>query len=126
MKKALSFLVGVVFLLTAMAFAADKPASTIKDQPVKTNIVKAAKMHATGKVIEISNEFIKIERTLKGDVESMEFTLDKPVADIGVNDSVKIEYVEKDGKLVASKVTKVILKKKEVKPIEIKPVPGKK
>lgn len=126
MKKALSYIVGLVFLLSVVAFAADKPASTIKAQPVKTNIVKAAKMHATGKVIEIYYESIKIERTLKGDVESMEFTLEKPVADIGENDSVKIEYVEKDGKLVASKVTKVILKKKEVKPIETKPVPGKK
>jgi hypothetical protein len=126
MKKALSYIVGLVFLLSVMAFAADKPASTIKAQSVKTNIVKAAKMHATGKVIEIYYESIKIERTLKGDMESMEFTLDKPVTDIGVNDSVKIEYVEKDGILVASKVTKVILKKKEVKPIETKTVPGKK
>ena len=126
MKKALSYIFGLVFLLSVMAFAADKKTSAIKSEPLKANIVKVAKMHATGKVIEISNESIKIERTVKGDVEFMEFAIDKTVADVGVNDSVKIEYMEKDGKLIASRVTKVILKKKEVKPIETKTVPGKK
>jgi hypothetical protein len=116
MKKILYCIIGTVFLLSATAFAVEKATPT----------VKAAKMHATGKVIEISNEAIKIERTLKGDMESMEFSLDMPVADVGVNDSVKIEYMEKDGKLVASRVVKVIVKKKDFKPIEVKPAPGKK
>jgi hypothetical protein len=35
-----------------------------------------------------------------------------------VNDFVKIDYIEKDGKLIASKVTKVALKKKEIKPVD--------
>ncbi|MCX5848056.1 MAG: hypothetical protein NTW65_01210 [Deltaproteobacteria bacterium] len=126
MKKALLHVICLVFLLSALAFAADKPSPTVKADPVKTNIVKAAKMHATGKVIEIYDESIKIERTVKGDVETMEFALDKPAANIGVNDSVKIEYMEKDGKLVTSRVAKVILKKKEIKPVEAKPVPAKK
>lgn len=116
MRKVLSCIMGMVFLLSATAFAVDRPTST----------VKAAKMHATGKVIEIYYETIKIERTVKGDVESMEFALDKPIADIGVNDSVKIEYVEKDGKLVASRVVRINLKKKEIKPTDTKPLPGKK
>jgi len=116
MRTILSCVIGMVFLLSATAFAVDK----------QTSAVKAAKMHATGKVIEISNESIKIERTLKGDIEYMEFSLDRPAADIGINDSVKIDYLEKDGKLVASRVVKVVLKKKEIKPIEVKPVQGKK
>lgn len=116
MKKALFCIICMFFILSATAFAVDK----------QTYTVKTTRMHATGKVIEISNDTIKIERTIKGDVESMEFTLDKPVANIGVNDSVKIEYVEKDGKLVASKVAKVILKNMEVKPIDVKSVPVKK
>lgn len=116
MRKALSCIMCMFFIVTATAFAIDK----------QTSPVKAAKMHATGKVIEISNESIKIERTVKGDVESMEFTLDKSTVGIGINDSVKIEYVEKDGKLVASKVVKVTLKNKEVNPIEVQPVPVKK
>jgi len=126
MKKALWYIVGTVFLLSTLAFAADKAVSPAKAYPVKTNIVKAAKMHATGKVIEISDESIKIERTVKGDVETMEFALEKPVKNIIVSDSVKIDYLEKDGKLTASRVAKVTFKKKEIKPAEVKPVSGKK
>jgi hypothetical protein len=82
-------------------------------------------MHATGKVIEISDASIKIERTVKGAVETMEFALEKPVKNVIVNDSVKIAYIENDGKLIASRVAKVILKKKEIKPAEAKSASGK-
>jgi hypothetical protein len=118
MKKTIWYVVGAIFLLSTLAFASDKAASPVKVDPVKTNIVKAAKMHATGKVTEISDEFVKIERTVKGDVETMGFALDKHAANIGVNDIVKIDYMEKDGKLIASRVAKVTLKKKEIKPAE--------
>jgi len=121
MKKALWYIVGTFFLLSTLAFAADKAASPDKAGPVKTNIVKAAKMHATGKVIEISEASIKIERTVKGDVGTMEFALEKPVKNIIINDSVKIDYMEKDGKLTASRVAKVTFKKKEIKPAEVTP-----
>ena len=126
MKKALWYVVGTVFLLSTLAFAADMATSPDKVGPVKTNIVKAAKMHATGKVIEISDSSIKIERTVKGDLETMEFALDKPVKNIIVNDSVKIAYTENDGKLIASRVAKVTFKKKEIKPAEVKPDSDKK
>ena len=126
MKKALWYIVGAVLLLSTLAFAADRAASPVKVDPVKTNIVKAAKMHATGKVTEISDESIKIERIVKGDAETMEFALEKPVKNIIVSDSVKIDYMEKDGKLIASRVAKVSFKKKEIKPAEIKPASGKK
>ncbi len=126
MKKTLWYIVGAFFLLSTLAFATDKAASPSNAEPIKTNIVKAAKMHATGKVIEISDESIKIERTVKGDVEVMEFALDKPVKNIIVNDSVKIAYTENDGKLMASRVAKITFKKKEIKPVEAKSVSGKK
>jgi hypothetical protein len=126
MKKALWYVVGTVFLLSTLAFAVDKAASPDKAGTVKTNIVKVAKMHATGKVIEISDSSIKIERTVKGDVGTMEFALEKPVKNIIINDSVKIDYMEKDGKLTASRVAKVTFKKKEIKPAEVKSDSGKK
>jgi len=126
MKKALWYVAGSIFLLSTLAFAIDKPASPVKTAPVKTNIVKAAKMHATGKVIEISNEAVKIERTVKGDVETMEFALEKPVSNVIVSDSIKIDYMEKDGKLIASRVVKVSLNKKIIKPVEAKSVSDKK
>ena len=68
-------------------------------------------MNATGKVIEISDSSIKIERTVKGNAETMEFILDKPAENIVVNDSVKIAYIEKDGQLLASQVAKAKPKK---------------
>ena len=126
MKKALLLIIGVIFLFSITAFAIDKAASTAKSNPAKANIVKAAKMHATGKVIEISGELIKIERKVKGDIEKMEFALEKPSTGIIVNDSVKIQYTEKDGKLTASKVSKVIFKKKEVNPAAAKSASEKK
>jgi len=126
MKKALWYVAGTIFLLSTLAFAADKATSTDTVGPIKTNIVKATKMHATGKVVEISDEYIKIERTVKGVVETMEFALEKPVQNMIVNDSVKIAYTEKDGKLIASRVAKITFKKKETKPAEVKPDSDKK
>ena len=126
MKKALLYLVCTFFLLSTVAFAADKAASPVKADSVKKELVKATRMQAKGKVIEISDESIKIERTVKGDVETMEFALDKPVENISVNDSVRITYIEKDDKLAASRVAKVNFKKKEIKPAEAKSVSGKK
>lgn len=126
MNKSLLNIVAVLFLLSSFAYAIDKPASSVKANAVKTNIVKAAKMHATGKVIEISGELIKIERALKGDIETMEFALEKTATDISISDMVKIDYVEKDGRLIASKISKVTLKNKGIKPADMRPVPGKK
>jgi hypothetical protein len=114
MKRALVYMVSVAFLLSALAFAADKPATdTTKVDPAKTNVVKPTKMYAKGKVIEISDSSIKIERTVKGNAETMEFVLDKPAENITVNDSVKIAYIEKDGQLLASRVVKATPKKKK-------------
>ena len=117
MKKALWYMVGGVFLLAALVFAADKSISeTIKADAVKTNTVKAAKMHATGKVIDISDESIRIERTVRGNVENIQFALENPIENITVNDTVKIAYINQGGKLVATRVSKVNSKKKEVNP----------
>jgi hypothetical protein len=115
-KRALVYIVSVAFLLSALAFAADKPATdATKVDSAKTNVVKSAKMNATGKVIEISDSSIKIERTVKGNAETMEFVLEKPAENIAVNDSVKIAYIEQDGQLLVSRVVKSTPKKMEKK-----------
>jgi hypothetical protein len=115
-KRTWVYIVGVAFLLSALAFAADKPATdAAKADPAKTIVVKSAKMNATGKVIEITDSSIKIERTVKGNAENMEFVLEKPAENIAVNDSVKIAYIEKDGQLLASRVVKATPKKMEKK-----------
>ena len=125
MKRALVYSVGAAVLLTAIAFAADKPASdAAKAESAKNNTVKIAKMNATGKVIEISEKAISIERTVKDKVETMTFVLDKPMENITVNDAVKISYIEKDGSLVASRVAKATPRKQEKKD-NVKPATDK-
>ncbi|PKN18464.1 MAG: hypothetical protein CVU71_13300 [Deltaproteobacteria bacterium HGW-Deltaproteobacteria-6] len=108
MKKTLVCMAGVICLLAAFALAADKPATVSNQGAVlKTTNVKTAKMNARGKVVEISDKAIKIERGIKGNLEIMELALENPVQDIAVNDSVKIVYSVKDGKLTASRVAKL-------------------
>jgi hypothetical protein len=112
MKKVLIYAIGAAFLLQAAAFAADKLVSgTSKADAAKVAPVRVAKMNATGKIIEISEKAIKIERTVNDKVETMAFVLDKPVENILVNDKVKIAYIEKDGSLLASRVAKIAPKK---------------
>ncbi len=114
MKKTLVYIISAAFLLSALAFAADKPTTaTNKVDHTKTNVVKSAKMNATGKVIEISDSSMKIERTVKGNAETMEFVLNKATEKIAVDDFVKIAYIEQDGQLLASRVVKASPKKKK-------------
>ena len=97
----------ILCLLAALAFAVDKPVEESSQGVVlKSTNVKAPKMNARGKVVEISDTAIKIERRIKGNIEVMEFSLENPAQNITVNDSVKIDYSVKDGKLTASRVAK--------------------
>ncbi len=107
MKKTLVCITGLICILAAFSYAADKPATEAKQGAVlKAANVKTAKMNASGRVVEISSTAIKIERSIKGNAEIMQFAMENPVQDIVVNDSVKIDYSVKDGKLTASRVAK--------------------
>jgi hypothetical protein len=54
---------------------------------------------------------ISVERTVRGKTETMEFTLDKPVEKINAGDKVKVNYLKKDGKNLATRVTPVVVRK---------------
>lgn len=123
MKKIISCVIYLIFLFSVVAFAADKLDITIPAGTVKSNPVKTATMHATGKVIEFSGLAVKIERTLKGKAEVMEFILEKSPENIGLNDFVKVGYVEKEGKLTAVTVSKIRLKTSPVN-ADRKPTPA--
>lgn len=114
MKRTLVYIISAAFLFSALAFAAEKPSTAVtKVDHTKANVVKSAKMNAMGKVVEISDSSMKIERTVKGNAETMEFVLDKATEKIAVDDFVKIAYIEKDGQLLASRVVKAAPKKKK-------------
>jgi hypothetical protein len=106
MKKVMVLLLAAVFLFAGAALAADQPKSAAKAAPAKT-----AKMTATGKIVELSDTALKLERSAKGKTETMDFGLEKPVgADLKVGDKVTVQYVSKDGKNVATKVNKAAKK----------------
>jgi hypothetical protein len=105
MKRLMVLLLAVAFLFAGTAFAAEKAKGT----------AKTAKMTATGKIVDLSDTMLKVERSVKGKTETMEFGLDKPLAGMKVGDKVTVHYVVKDGKNVATKVTKSEAAKKTEK-----------
>ena len=106
MKRVLVLLVAAIFLFAGAALAANQTKGG-KAAPAKTT-----SMTASGKVVDISATALKIERSAKGKTETMEFGLDKPAsADIKAGDKVTVHYVKKDGKNVATKISKAAAKK---------------
>ena len=124
MKRLMVIVVGLVFLFTSAAIAADMPAAAAKAAaPAKAAAAapaaeqaapapaKVAKMKASGVVTEVTDAMLKIDVKVKGKVEAKEFALEKP-AKVKAGDKVTVSYVEKDGKMVAMKVVKAVAKKK--------------
>lgn len=89
--------------------------TAVKSVPIKPAPQKAppreTRMRATGRVIEISAVALKIERNVKGTVETMEFILAKPQDKINVGDEVGVSYITKDGQHIAKRIVKVTKKK---------------
>jgi len=120
-KRWLAILFFVVFICTAPSFAVDQPdpysgkSTTVKTVPIKPapkkTLPRETRMRATGKVIEISPETIKIERNVKGTVETMDFSLVKPLDKIKVGDEVAASYITKDNQNIAKRISKVTKKK---------------
>ena len=110
-----------MFFCFTLVFAAEIPRSAPPRPP------RIPEMNTAGTVLEISGTSLKIERTLKGKAEIMEFILEKPFPDVAAGDSVKVSYLEKDGRNVLIRVApaqKTAVKKaiKKELPKEMKPV----
>jgi hypothetical protein len=73
-------------------FAAEKGTAVPVPSP------RVPEMSAAGTVKEITVTHLKIERTLKGKAELMEFVLEKPFPDVAVGEQVKVSYLEKEGR----------------------------
>jgi len=98
MKRFLITAAGVMTLCFALVFAAEKPPVVLPPPP------RVPEMSTAGKVIAVSNTELRIERTLKGKVETMEFILENPFPMITVGNKVKISYREKDGRNILIRV----------------------
>lgn len=67
---------------------------------------KAPVMNAAGRVLEISDTSLKIERSAKGETEVMEFVLERPLQDIGLGEQLKISYKQKEIKYILIRAQK--------------------
>ena len=138
MKRLIVLVACFVFIFSACAFAADGPSTApAKAEPSKAVTPKPPKetrVSITGVVKEISDTMIVVERTVKGNTETMQFVLDKPVEQINVGDKVRVSYIKKDDKHIAIRVTPVVVKKiikktsplKEIKPSSVEAPPSSK
>jgi hypothetical protein len=121
MKRAAIVIAGLFLFFEALAFAVDH-VDLKTGRPVPAVEARVTRMKAAGTVTEISDTVLKIERTVKGKMEGMEFVLDKPVVKITAGDKVQVSYVIKEDKNVAMKVTKPVVKTTTPKPtIKAKP-----
>ncbi|MGO9136645.1 MAG: hypothetical protein ACLP9S_09020 [Syntrophales bacterium] len=131
MKRLMVLIAGIVFVFSAAVFAVDgtsqAPAKNDASKAVTVKPPKETKVSITGVVKDISDTMISVERTIKGKTEIMEFALDKPVEKITAGDKVKVNYLKKDGKNLATRVTPVVVKKiiRKTPPLkETKPSPA--
>jgi len=122
------FIVGIfcasAFLYAAPSDKAEKALSV----PGTAAAVRVTKMRAAGMVTEITDLTLKIERKVKDKAETMEFDLEKPLVNFKVGDKVRVSYVTREDKNVATKVVADIPQSavKKAKTPEAKAVPGAK
>lgn len=127
-----SFAWTAVFVLISFIFAL----AAEKSVPAPPLHRRVPEMSAAGKVLEISETTLKIERTLKGEAEIMELVLEQTYPSIVVGDQIKVSYVKKEGQNILIRVApakKTAVRKagkrdlpKELKPAESPAVPATK
>lgn len=126
MKRYLIAAASVMVLCFALVFAAEKPPAA------SPSPLRVPEMSTAGKVTAVSDKELRIERTMKGKVETMEFILENPFPVIAVGSQVKVSYREKEGRnilirVTPAKKTAVEKSKKDVskaaKPVEPKAAP---
>lgn len=105
MKRLTLLVAGSLLLFFAWAFAAEKPAAP-PPAPAKIRPAVDTKMRAPGKIIEITDAKLTIERKVKDSIEIMEFILEKPMK-FKIGDNVRITYVEDKGKKLVTRIVKL-------------------
>lgn len=107
MKRLSLCIIVTTLVLWAFASAGDQAVKVPpKSDPAKAAIVKVVKMKATGKIVDITDTTLKIERTIKGSIETVEFLLEKPLTKFTVGDKVMVWYISQDEKNIVTRITK--------------------
>lgn len=137
MKRLIMLVACFVFIFSACDFTTNKTtkatSKTKTSKAVTPTPPKETGVSITGVVKEISDTMIMVDRTVKGNAETIHCVLHEPVKQINVGDKVRVSYIKEDGKFIAVSVTPVIAKKiirktsplKEIKtlPEEVPPSP---
>lgn len=105
MREVAISIIFITFVFCSLAFAEDRAVKVhSQSEPVKSAILKVVKMRATGRVIDITDTTLKIERVIKGTVEPFEFQLEKPITKFRVGDKVVVRYITKDEKNILKEI----------------------
>ncbi len=110
------------FLYAATSDKAEKALSA----PGAAPAVRVTGMRAAGIVTEITDTALKIERKVKDKVETMDFTLEKPLVKIKVGDKVRVSYITREDLNVATRVVADVPQTaiKKTKNPEVNPAPS--
>ncbi len=116
-----------IFCASAFLYAAtsDRPEKA-SSAPGAAAAGRVTKMRAAGMVIEVTDVTLKIERKVKDKAETMEFALEKPLVKIKAGDKVRVSYITREDKNVATKVVADVPRTaiKKAKNPEVKAAPA--
>ena len=119
MRHFIVFVAVLTFAFAALACnvkeTSDIPAKSQPTQAAPMKSVKKTRVSFAGIVKELSDTTIMVKRNIKNHEETMEFALDKPAKNFKVGDKVKVSYIKKENKNIATKVVPAVTKKIIVK-----------
>lgn len=84
-----------LFLGFSLVFAAEQAPSRLSP--------RTPEMSTAGRVLEVSETLLTIERTLKGKVETMTFVLERPLPEVIVGDQLRVNYLQREGQNVLTR-----------------------
>lgn len=101
----------IAFLFSTFACAGDQaPPGNAPEEPVNKLPANVVKIKTTGRIVEITDTKLIIERSVKETVETFELGLEKPIAKFKVGDKVVVWYTTKEDKNVLKEITRRGLK----------------
>lgn len=107
MKRLSICVIVTALFLWALVSAGDQAVKAPPtSEPAKATTVKIVKMKATGKILDITDTTLKIERTIKGSVETVELLLEKPLTKFTAGDKVMVWYISQDEKNIVTRIVK--------------------
>lgn len=109
MKRLMVLVASFIFVFSAYMSAAEGPSAPPAKSEMPKSVTmkppKETKLTITGIVKDISDTTITVERTVKGKTESVGFILDKPLEKIKIGEKVRVSYIKKGDKHIATRVT---------------------